>query len=139
MVTSPRSPRKKGKNGDIAWTGVMIDITKQVDSQHRLEKIADNIPGMIYQYTLKPDGTSHCPYMSSGITDLSGLQPLDVYDSADALFERIHPDDTNKLFDSILESAATMNPWICEYRLCPQDDKVIWVLGNATPQKRVGW
>ncbi|AUC59929.1 Circadian input kinase A [Cyanobacterium sp. HL-69] len=128
---------EKRKNGDIAWTGVMIDITKQVDSQHRLEKIADNIPGMIYQYTLKPDGTSHCPYMSSGITDLSGLQPLDVYDSADALFERIHPDDTNKLFDSILESAATMNPWICEYRLCPQDDKVIWVLGNATPQKEL--
>lgn len=128
---------ERRKNGDISWTGLIIDITDRVNLQYRLEKIAANIPGMIYQYTLRTNGTSHCPYMSRGITDLFGLQPEDVYESADPIFELIHPDDTQKLIDSILESADTMNTWVCEYRICPQKDKIIWVLGHASPQKEL--
>ncbi|AFZ46012.1 multi-sensor hybrid histidine kinase [Cyanobacterium stanieri PCC 7202] len=128
---------KKRKYGDIVWTGLIIDITDRINLQSRLEKIAANIPGMIYQYTLRADGTSHCPYMSRGITDLFGLQPEDVKESADPIFELIHPDDTQKLIDSILESADSMNTWVCEYRICPQNNKMIWVLGYATPQKEL--
>ncbi|MBE9223116.1 PAS domain-containing protein [Cyanobacterium stanieri LEGE 03274] len=128
---------EKRNNGDTVWTGVIIDITEQVNSQNRLEKIAANIPGMIYQYVLKPDGTSHYPYMSRGITDLFGLQPEDVYESADALFDLVHPEDRNPLLDSIIESAAAMTIWIFEYRICPLERETIWVLGNATPQKNM--
>ncbi|MGY6529282.1 MAG: PAS domain-containing protein [Cyanobacterium sp.] len=128
---------EKRTNGDVVWTGVMIEITKQVDAQHRLEKIPANVPGMIYQYVLKPDGTSYCPYMSKGVTDLFGLQPSDVYDSADPIFERIHPDDLGRMIDLIMHSAETMTTWRCEYRVCYQEDKITWVLGQATPQKEI--
>lgn len=126
---------EKRKNGDMTWTGVMIDITDQINLQHRLEKIADNIPGMIYQYTLRTDGTSHCPYMSRGITDLFGLQPEDVKENAQPMFERIHSDDLERLADSVIESAQTMTIWNCEYRITHENGRITWLLGHGTPQK----
>jgi hypothetical protein len=32
-----------------------------------LEKIARHVPGVLYQFRMRPDGTSHFPYVSEAI------------------------------------------------------------------------
>ena len=128
---------KKRDDGDIVWFGLMIDITDSMELQYRLEKIADNAPGIIYQYTLRPDGTSYFPYMSHNLKNLFGLNPSQVKETADPILKRIHPDDLKRVTDSIAQSAADMSIWICEYRICLENDKTVWVLGHATPQKQI--
>ncbi|MBL1208407.1 MAG: PAS domain-containing protein [Geminocystis sp. GBBB08] len=125
------------KDGNVAWAGVMLDITDTIESKYRLEKLANQIPGVIYQYRLSVDGKSSFPYASRGIEDIYGVTPEDVKDSADKVFEVLHPDDQNMILDSILESASNLTPWYCEYRVCHQDGTVIWVLGHSIPQKEI--
>ncbi|WP_017295137.1 PAS domain S-box protein [Geminocystis herdmanii] len=122
-------------NGDIAWTGVILDVTKQLEMQHRLDELARHIPGMIYQYRLRVDGTSHFPYASEGIKQIYNVTPLDVKESADKVLDVLHPEDRERILDSVFESADKLTPWHCEYRVCLPENKIIWVEGNATPQR----
>lgn len=131
-----RSRPECREDGTMAWHGVILDITDQMEVEQRLTQIAHHIPGMIYQYRLRPDGSSHFPYASDGIRDIYQVSPEQVKVDALSAFTAIHPDDLERITKSIMESATNLTPWYCEYRVC-HDDRVIWVLGHATPQKEL--
>jgi PAS domain S-box-containing protein len=123
--------------------GISEDITelKQIElarqeSEAKLQKIAHHIPGVIYQYCLKPDGTTFFPYASDGIREIYGVTPEEVKEDATPVFKVLHPDDFERIGQSIMESATNLTPWNCEYRVCLSDGRTIWVFGNATPQKQ---
>lgn len=42
--------------------------------------LANHIPGVIYQYRIRPDGTSHFPYVSGGMLDVLGIAPEKIID-----------------------------------------------------------
>lgn len=128
---------ERRENGDIARYGVLLDITDQIEFKNRLHRIACHIPGMIYQYRLRADGSSHFPYASDGIQQIYNVTPEDVIEDATPVFHVLHPDDLQYVSQSILESATKLIPWYCEYRVCHQDGQVNWVLGHATPQKQL--
>jgi diguanylate cyclase (GGDEF)-like protein/PAS domain S-box-containing protein len=115
--------------------GTSQDITDRVKSENRLTQLARNIPGVIYQFRMRADGTSHFPYASDGIRDIYGVTPLEVREDASAVFTVLHPDDLERISQSIQESAANLSPWHCEYRVRFADGRMIWVLGFATPQR----
>ncbi|HEY9701115.1 MAG TPA: PAS domain-containing protein, partial [Allocoleopsis sp.] len=128
---------ERRENGDIAWYGVLLDITAQREFKQRLDQLSRHIPGMIYQYRLLPDGTAHFPYSSDGIREIYNVTPEDVKEDATPVFKVIHPDDLELISQSIAESATNLTPWYCEYRVCHADGRVNWVLGHATPQKQL--
>lgn len=102
---------------------------------HPLEQIARHIPGVIYQFRMRPDGTSHFPYASEGVREISGLSPEEVREDASKMFAIIHPEDLDRLNQSILESAEHLTAWYCEYRVCLPDGRMLWLVGHATPQR----
>ncbi|MGE5659714.1 MAG: PAS domain S-box protein [Actinomycetota bacterium] len=104
---------------------------------HRLEQIARHIPGVIYQFRLRPDGTSHFPYSSEGLQEIYGLTPEEVREDASKVFTTIHPDDLERVSQSILESAEHLTPWYCEYRVSLTDGRMLWLVGHATPQRQL--
>ncbi|WP_417354461.1 diguanylate cyclase [Gallaecimonas pentaromativorans] len=115
-------------------TGTHIDITESRLAEERLNKLAQSVPGVIYQYALDPDGHSWFPYASQGIRAIYGLSPQQVTSDASLVFERLHPDDAEAVADSIRNSARTLGKWHCQYRV-KLDDRQIWVEGNAVPEK----
>ena len=104
------------------------------ESLDRLNKIADRLPGVVYQYRLKPDGSACFPYASEGIYDIFRVCPADVEHDASIIFSRLHPDDIDSVVASIQESAKEMSLWRHEYRVRYDDGNVRWLLGNAMPQ-----
>lgn len=128
---------ERREDGNIAWAGVMVDITDNIELKGVLTKLGQNVPGVIYKYRLRIDGTSHFPYASEGIKKIYGVSPEEVKDSADKIYDVLHPDDREHIIETILESASNLTPWYCEYRVCHPEGKILWVLGNATPQKEV--
>ncbi|MEI6064855.1 MAG: PAS domain-containing protein, partial [Pseudanabaena sp. ELA748] len=116
---------------------VMVrDITAQIELGHRLEEISHQIPGMIYQYHLRTDGSSHFHYASQGIRDIYDVSPEDVCEDASVVFTRLHPEDLELVVKTIAESSQNLTVWQCEYRVQFDDGRIIWVHGRATPERQ---
>ena len=98
------------------------------------ESLAKHVPGVIYQYRLRADGTAHFPYASTGIQDIYGVYPEEVVDDASPVFKAIHPEDAARVAERIRESANTLLGWRDQYRVNLPDGRMIWVEGEATPE-----
>ena len=103
------------------------------ESLDRLNKIADRVPGVVYQYRLNPDGSSCFPFASEGIRDIFQVSPEEVAHDASIVFSRLHPDDFEGFASSIQTSAKEMKIWHHEYRMIGKN--VRWFMGNAMPQE----
>jgi len=122
----------------LRMRGYLVDITARMELEERLFKIAANLPGMIFQFEQRPDGTSCLPYASDGIRDIFGLAPQDVALDAGPLFDVIHPDDLPAVRAAILDSAATLTPWCAVFRVRHPRKGEIWVAGDSIPDLTPG-
>lgn len=101
----------------------------------RLQKLASQLPGVVYQYKLRPDGTSCLPYASDRIWDVYGLRPEDVRDDATPILSLIHPVDLPAVAASVQASAEKLEPWELEYRILSRSGELRWLYGNAIPER----
>ena len=104
------------------------------EALNRLHRIADQLPGVIYQFRLNPDGSSSLPYVSDKLRELYRIDPEDIPNNAEKVFTFVHPDDLNMHLASIQASARDLSPWQTEYRLKFADGTETWVFGKALPQ-----
>ena len=102
----------------------------------RLERITSQIPGFVYQFELRPDGTYCLPYASDKIQQIYQLSPEDVRSDASAIFAAIHPDDIGRVMESMRTSTATLSHWQQEFRVLAADGKVRWLSSRANPSLR---
>jgi PAS domain-containing protein len=105
----------------------------QEESLSRLHKIASRLPGVVYQYRLRPDGTSCFPYASGGLREIYRVSPEEVRADAAKVFAILHPDDLASVVASIQQSAQALTPWVYEYRVKFADGTVRWLTGSALP------
>ncbi len=101
----------------------------------RLKKISSQVPGVVYQFKLRPDGSSCFPYASERIREIYRVSPEEVREDASKVFAIFHPEDYAGVVASITNSAETMQPWQYEYRVKFLDGTVRWLYGNSVPQK----
>ena len=105
------------------------------NSEARFRKLAANVPGMIYQYVMRPDGTHYFAYVSSGCRELYELEPEDIQKNINCLINLIHEDDKLSFEESIKVSANTLQPWSHEHRITTPSGRMKWVEGNSRPEK----
>ena len=142
------------KDGSVKWCevryyrkdnfvyGTFVDITEQEllnkelkSSYDMLRKLTKNVPGAVYQYRVYPDGHACFPYASNGIKYIYEVEPQDVIEDAQPVFEILHPDDFNMIASSIKDSAETMNNWNIQYRVNLPIKGLCWLEGFAKPEK----
>ncbi|MFZ4414911.1 MAG: PAS domain S-box protein, partial [Bacteroidales bacterium] len=100
----------------------------------RLAEIASLVPGVVYQYRLRPDGTSCFPYASDAIKKIYRVSPEEVVEDATKVFANIHPDDYDGVITSIQNSAKELCPWQQEYRMKFEDGSIHTLFGNSLPR-----
>ena len=106
-----------------------------VQREHRLSRIAAQVPGALYQFHLGADGRMGFPYASEGIRDVYRVTPDLVREDAQLLFDLGHPDDTPRVLASIVASAQNLTLWDCEYRVRFPDGAEHWLHGRAMPER----
>lgn len=100
-----------------------------------LAGLAKQVPGALYQFQSCPDGRTFFPYASEGIQEIYEVTPEQVRLDGALAFQRLHPDDLAAVAASIGQSAETLQPWHCEYRVVLPQQGLRWRLGSANPQK----
>ncbi len=120
----------------IAWLVRLQqrNIALLARNERRLQKLVAQVPGMIFQYRLFPDGHRYFPYTSPNITEIYGLTPEEVMEDSSPVLTLIHPDDRDRVWNEITESALRLTPWICTYRVQLADGTVRWLEGHANPE-----
>ena len=82
---------------------------------------------MSYQYQLFPDGSSSFPYTSEGIKEIYEVTPEETKKDARKIFQRLHPDDYDRVVNSIQKSADNLTLWQEEYRVILPQKGLRWV------------
>ena len=125
---------------DITCLGVDLTERKQAEQEvaesHRLlSNLAALVPGVIYQYRLYPDGRSMFPYASPGMNDIYEVTPESVREDASAVFNRLHPDDYDRVYRTIRESEHSLETFFCEFRVLLPIQGLRWRWSQAHPQR----
>ncbi|MBE9005859.1 PAS domain S-box protein [Fortiea sp. LEGE XX443] len=153
----------QNEQGEIIFCGVLLDITerkvaetalKQLNeeleakveertaalrqSEARFQKLADNVPGMLYEFCLYPDGAMSFPFVSSGSREVLGLKPQQIKADAAFAFAYVHPDDASGLQAAIMQSAKTLQNLKYEWRVRTPSGKKKWVQGVSRPERQPG-
>lgn len=105
-------------------------------SEERLQSIASQIPGALFQYRMAADDTRSLPYFSEGIVELGGLTQEELSGTdAEPAMSHILPEDAAVVEARIQESAKTLSPLQTEFRIRHGDESIRWIEGRSTPQK----
>jgi two-component system cell cycle sensor histidine kinase/response regulator CckA len=91
-------------------------LREQLAVKDQLVKIAESVPGAIYSYRLRPDGSACMPFSAPAMEDLFGISQDVLAQDMAPYFSNVHPDDVQRLNDGIAEAARTMSHWHDEYR-----------------------
>ena len=137
-------PRQDAEGGRPRFViGTVQDITDQheaeaalrdrIDLQDQMARIGSTVPGVVYSFRLKPDGTMSVPFATAAMREVFRLRRADLVNDATPLFERVHPADLAWMQGSILASARTMTPWRAEFRIVHSDGAEHWIEGHSVP------
>ncbi len=116
--------------------GINIDITAEKSLKSRLTKLAENVPGMVYQFQLNPDQSIIFPYVGPAVETLLGFSANQLAIKGDLVFKKVHPEDYTFLRDSIMQSAQQLTQWQFKFRLAANGSDYRWLAGQSTPEKQ---
>lgn len=114
--------------------GFILDVSKENKLQEQLVKLTQQLPGVVYQFQLWPDGRTAFPYASAAIEYIYGIKAEEVLTDGSKAFEGIYPDDLPAVIQSIETSRHNNTIWQHEYRVLKSDGSLMWLSGRATPE-----
>lgn len=117
------------RTSDGGTLSLGLDITALAASEARFRDLVDTVPGMVYQWVERSDGSRGYSYVSPRCHEMFGVE-------AEALLRdwrliRIHPDDAERWQASIDAVLASGGDWEFEGRFVLPDGAVRWWRGFA--------
>jgi len=109
------------------------------------KRAADEAPGLLFQLRKPVTGPMVFSYANDAVRPLFGVLPSQAQQSAELVWQVVHPDDALRVRQSLQESADLLQSWRCEFRVCmtpevgqmPQPDgrALAWREVHASPQR----
>ena len=121
------------------WAAAVIERYQRDQERkiiiERFQKLSEHLPGFLYQYQLRPDGSSFYPYASPGIYNVYGVTADEVSQSAEKIFAVIHPDDLGWIAETLSYSACNLTPWVATVRVNNPHRGLLWTHVQSIPEK----
>ncbi|MFO0951238.1 MAG: PAS domain S-box protein [Isosphaeraceae bacterium] len=109
-------------------------LRQQLDLQGQLAKIAEAVPGAIYSFYMRPDGTSHLTYASPAFAEMSGLPGEGYSEDLAPYISNIHPEDRPRVVESLAAVVRDQSAWHEVYRYIHPTRGERWVESWSAPR-----
>lgn len=120
----------------IGIYGSFQDIHARKEVEMRLQTVANNIPGVLFQYYLLSDGTDRMENLTQGAQAIWGRPPVELMENIQIVWDQLKAGgDYEKIVASIMESAEKMERWHCQYRNLRPDGVLTWLEGFGSPSR----
>lgn len=101
----------------------------------RCQQVASNLPAVIYQYVLHPDGSDELTYMSPGALEIYELAASEILKKPALMWDLVPPEELVLLRESIARSAQNLTEWEYQWRIITPSGTIKWLSGIARPEK----
>ncbi len=103
--------------------------------EQRFMRMVSTIPGMVYQFCLRADGSSAFLFVSDGCREIYGLEPDEIMQDGSTILRIVHPDDLAGFQATIEASAVSMQLWIWTGRVVLPNGQLKWLQGASQPSR----
>ncbi len=117
----------RGQYDELVRSGQLVR-----QRQQQLEEIAANVPGVIYQFFARPDGSMGLSYVSARSGEIFGVEDT-VTDFFPWFVSHVHPDDFSRFMESVAAVVKTSEKWSFEGRFVKPTGETIWFQSMASP------
>ena len=124
MITDRTADNKPTR---MIGTQTDINYIKQTEVElsqrvNQFQGLSENIPGVIFEYESRPDGSHLYRYLSPAMGKIFGIKPSSIF----KLTQFIHPNDLDEMEATLAKAADTLAPFYLESRLILPGKGVVW-------------
>ncbi len=114
--------------------GSFQDISAIKETENRLLSLSENLPCIVYQYLIDPNGKNELRYVSKGAEKISGFTANEWTNNMNLVLHQIEAGGNMEEFkSSIRKSIRTKSKWICRYKYVLPTGEVRTHMGFGTP------
>ncbi|WP_163381276.1 PAS domain S-box protein [Cyclobacterium sp. SYSU L10401] len=114
--------------------GSFQDIHDRKEAEVRLQSLADNLPGVVFQYHLYPDGKDALKYVTKGALQVWGFAADAVIENNELVWNQIKAGgEFEAVRESIMASIQTKSKWTARWKYVLPNSEVRTHLGTGTP------
>ena len=119
----------------VKFFGCFQDITDRKEEESRLQVLSNNIPGVVYQYIVHPDGQQEVKNVSKGVEKIWGYSANQIMSNINLAWDQIKAGgDYTEVKQSIKDSMISRKNWSCRFRsLDPNGNKKV-IQGFGKPE-----
>ena len=128
--------------GRRLFIGIGRDVTQRKsteaalhETQQRLSEVTANMPGVLFQRLLHPDGRIEYPFMGEGVRDLVGLDAAEVMADASLMIRSIDESLRDSFLEEVKRSAQTLQPIEIDLLVNRPDGRKVWTRSNSRPRR----
>jgi len=109
---------------------------KLLESEAQYARMAANVPGMLYRFRLRADGSSDFPYASNGCREIFACERHEIERRAGTLLEMIHKDDWDDFQRTLEQSLNSFSARHWEGRIVLRSGEQKWIEIVSHPERQ---
>jgi len=114
--------------------GSTQNINDKKEAENRLNSLADNLPGVVFQYLIFPDGSDNFKYINKGSQEVWGFPAEDLIKNSRLIWEGIIAGgEIKKVRKSLALSIKSKSKWTTRFKYIMPNGEVRIHLCNGTP------